>query len=274
MRATLSATLAAAAVLVATPAAFAGPEPSIRALQLDAELALAKATDLAYDFESGTSRIGALASTQHPESREPCLVTFGVVADGKPTDTRAYWHRVTSVSVRSVLGVHELVLRGDPARAITFANPADAAAAQAAVASLVDRCQRAENARQLLRTGVAGVASFELSAQPGTYAEARKATDVSWVGQCAMAVRSQAGPVLVQRALVKFEAASDVRELSRATDGSSLYIAGPFSMQGTKESFRGAGVKIDVGARPAMQRLAGAARLLRDHCNPGATSSL
>lgn len=273
MRATLSATLAAAAVL-ASPAAFASPEPTIRTLQQAAEVALSRATDLAYDFESGPSRIGALASTQHPESREPCLVTFGAVADGKPTDTRVYWHRVTSVAVRSALGVHELVLRGDPARAITFANPADAAAAQAAVATLVDRCQRAESARRLLRDGVAGVASFELSAQPGSYAEARKATDVSWVGQCAMAVRSQAGPVLVQRALVKFEAASDVRELSRASDGSSLFIAGPFSMQGPKESFRGAGVKFDVAARPAMLRLAGAARLLRDHCNPGSTSTL
>ena len=43
-------------------------------------------------------------------------------------------------------------------------------------------------------------------------------------------------------------------------------------MQGPKESFRGAGVKIDVGARPAMQRLASAARLLRDHCNPAANA--
>jgi hypothetical protein len=271
MRLSLSAALAATAVLTVSPVADAAPEPTIRVLQSQAEATLLRATDLAYDLESGPSRIGALAAVHHPESREPCLATFAVAADGKRTDTRAYWHRFTSVAVRSTFGSHELVLRGDPARAIAFSSAADASAAQVAVSALVDRCQRAEQARELLRTGLAGGAVFELSTRPGTYADPRQATDVSWVGQCAMSVRSQAGPMLLSRALVKFEAAVDVQELSRAKEGTALYIAGPFSMQSTRESFRGAGVKIDAGGHPAMVRMAGAARHQRAHCNPAPT---
>jgi hypothetical protein len=268
MRLSLSAALAAAAVLAVTPDADAAPEPTVRVLQQQAEAALSRATELAYDFESGPSPIGALEAVHHPDSREPCLATFAVVADGKRTDTRAYWHRFTGVAVRSTFGSPELVLRGDPARAIAFASAADASAAHVAVSALVARCQSAEQARELLRSGLARGAMFELSTRPGTYAEARRATDVSWVGQCAMSVRSQAGPMMLSRALVKFEAAVDVQELSRAKEGTALYIAGPFSMQGTRESFRGAGVKIDAGGHPAMVRMAGAARLLREHCSP------